>query len=61
MSKLDATVPAEIVMIIGFVMCALGFTTKMFWWTFGGFLLFYMGVMALEPLTDKGDEGAPVR
>ena len=59
MSKLDATVPAEIVMIIGFVMCAMGFTTKMFWWTFGGFLLFYMGVMALEPLTDKSDE--PVR
>lgn len=40
-------VSAEFTMVMGFGMCVLGFTTKMMWWTFGGILLFYMGVMAL--------------
>lgn len=48
-------------MIIGFGMCLLGFTTKMMWWTFGGLLLFYMGVMALDPeKTSQEADSAPV-
>ena len=52
MLDLNAPVPAEFVMAVGLGMCALGFITSMFWWTFGGFLLFLMGVMALEPLPE---------
>ena len=43
----ELTVSAEFTMVLGFGMCLLGFLTKMMWWTFGGVLLFYMGVMAL--------------
>ena len=43
----ELTVSAEVVMVLGVGMCLLGFITKMMWWTFGGVLLFYMGVMAL--------------
>lgn len=49
------------VMALGFGMCALGFYTKLFWFTFGGFLLFMLGIQALpekeeEGLHEKGEE-----
>ena len=40
-------------MVIGFGWAALGFYLMEFWWIFGGFMLFYMGVMTL-PVNIEG-------
>ena len=39
---------SDLLMLIGFVWCLLGFIFKQFWWELGGFMLLYMGVMTLE-------------
>jgi hypothetical protein len=47
------SVSSNIIMAIGFGWAALGFYLMEFWWIFGGFMLFYMGVMTL-PVNIEG-------
>jgi len=47
---------SELLMLIGFVWCLLGFMFKQFWWELGGFMLLYMGVMTLVPVRNEEED-----
>lgn len=43
----DKPIKGDYVMLMGFLMLGWGVYTKEWWYTFGGFLLFFMGVLAI--------------
>ena len=51
-AALNQPVSPDWVLMLGFIVCAAGWLTHLFWLTFGGFLFFFLGIQAIR--NEKG-------